>query len=170
MKTKITLEIDNVPEGVVIKILSRALDLYHFHHEEEMSESDGKEYVAICDSIFSCHIDWYVKSGVMYAEDSMHPPSTNSEYEVVNAEDSMHLPSTNFESDDIDLMTWLIDSGALKFNEDGSPDFMGMRSPELIIEQEKKAKENELLYNSGKEKYNKFLKSLTQEERKVLEI
>ena len=152
MKTKITLEIDNVPEGVVIKILSRALDLYHFHHEEEMSESDGKEYVAICDSIFSCHIDWYVKSGVMYAEDSMHPPSTN------------------FESDDIDLMTWLIDSGALKFNEDGSPDFMGMRSPELIIEQEKKAKENELLYNSGKEKYNKFLKSLTQEERKVLEI
>ena len=91
----------------------------------------------------------------------------------MNVEDSMHQPSTNSEYDDIDsehLMTWLVDSGALKFNEDGSPDFMGMRSPELIIEQEKRAKENELLYNSGKEKYNKFLKSLTQEERKVLEI
>jgi len=155
MKTKITLEIDKVPEGVVIKILSRALELYHFHYEEEMGESDGEEYVAISDSIFSCYIDWYAKSGVMYAEDSMHPPSTNSEYDDI---DSEHL------------MTWLVDSGALKFNEDGSPDFMGMRSPELIIEQEKKAKENELLYNSGKEKYNKFLKSLTQEERKVLEI
>jgi hypothetical protein len=155
MKTKITLEIDNVLEGVAIKILSRALELYHFHYEEEMSESEGKEYVAICDSIFSCYIDWYAKSGVMYAEDSMHPPSTDPEFDNVDSED---------------LMTWLIDSGALKFNEDGSPDFMSMRSPELIIEQEKKAKENELLYNSGKEKYNKFLKSLTQEERKVLEI
>ena len=155
MKTKITLEIDKVPEGVVIKILSRALELYHFHYEEEIGESDGEEYVAISDSIFSCYIDWYAKSGVMYAEDSMHPPSTNSEYDDI---DSEHL------------MTWLVDSGALKFNEDGSPDFMGMRSPELIIEQEKRAKENELLYNSGKEKYNKFLKSLTQEERKVLEI
>jgi hypothetical protein len=155
MKTKITLEIDKVPEGVVIKILSRALELYHFHYEEEMGESDGEEYVAISDSIFSCYIDWYAKSGVMYAEDSMHPPSTDPEYDDI---DSEHL------------MTWLVDKGALKFNEDGSPDFMGMRSPELIIEQEKKAKENELLYNSGKEKYNKFLKSLTQEERKVLEI
>jgi hypothetical protein len=67
-------------------------------------------------------------------------------------------------------MKWLIDTGALKFNEDGSPDMMSLRSPELIIEQEKRAKENELLYNSGKEKYNKFLKTLTQEERKVLEI
>jgi hypothetical protein len=155
MKTKITLEIDKVPEGVVIKILSRALELYHFHYEEEMGESDGEEYVAISDSIFRCYTDWYAKSGVMNVEDSMHPPSTNSEYNNI---DSEHL------------MTWLVDSGALKFNEDGSPDFMGMRSPELIIEQEKKAKENELLYNSGKEKYNKFLKSLTQEERKVLEI
>jgi hypothetical protein len=27
-----------------------------------------------------------------------------------------------------------------------------------------------LLYNSGKEKYNKFLKTLTQEERQILEI
>ena len=165
MKTTITLEIDNVPEGVVLKILSRALELYHFHYEEEMGESDGKEYVAICDSIFSCYTDWYVKSGVMYAEDSMHPPSTDSEYDDI---DSKHP-----EYDDIDsehLMTWLVDSGALKFNEDGSPDFMGMRSPELIIEQEKKAKENELLYNSGKEKYNKFLKTLTQEERQILEI
>jgi hypothetical protein len=155
MKTKITLEIDKVPEGVAIKILSRALDLYNFHHEEEMGESDIEEYVAISDSIFSCYTDWYIKSGVMNVEDSMHPPSTNSEYDDI---DSEHL------------MTWLVDSGALKFNEDGSPDFMGMRSPELIIEQEKKAKENELLYNSGREKYNKFLKSLTQEERKVLEI
>jgi hypothetical protein len=157
MKTKITLEINNVPEGVAIKILSRALELYHFHYEEEMSESDGEEYVAISDSIFNCYTDWYIKSGVMNVEDSMHPPSTDSDSEY----------------DDIDsdhLMNWLIDSGALKFNEDGSPDFMGMRSPELVIEQEKRAKENELLYNSGKEKYNKFLKSLTQEERKVLEI
>ena len=155
MKTKITLEINNVLEGVAIKILSRALELYHFHYEEEMSESDGEEYVAISDSLFSCHMDWYLDSGVMNVEDSMHPPSTNSEYDDI---DSGHF------------MKWLIDSGKLKFNEDGSPDFMGMRSPELIIEQEKKAKENELLYNSGKEKYNKFLKSLTQEERKVLEI
>lgn len=155
MKTKITLEINNVLEGVAIKILSRALELYHFHYEEEMSESDGEEYVAISDSLFSCHMDWYLDSGVMNVEDSMHPPSTDSEYDDI---DSDHL------------MTWLVDSGALKFNEDGSPDFMGMRSPELIIEQEKRAKENELLYNSGKEKYNKFLKLLTQEERKVLEI
>jgi hypothetical protein len=157
MKTKVTLEIDNVPEGVVIKILSRALDLYYFHHEEEMSESDKKEFIAISDLIFSCYTDWYVKSGVMNVEDSMRPPSTNSE----------------LDDDDIDsehLMKWLIDSGKLKFNEDGSPDFMSLRSPELVIEQEKRAKENELLYNSGKEKYNKFLKTLTQEERQILEI
>jgi hypothetical protein len=155
MKTKITLEIDNVPKGVVFQILIRALDLYEFHHQEEMRETDGEEWVAISDSIMTCYHDWYFNSGVMYAEDSMHPPSTDPEFDNVDSED---------------LMTWLIDSGALKFNEDGSPDFMSMRSPELIIEQEKKAKENELIYNSGKEKYNKFLKSLTQEERKVLEI
>jgi hypothetical protein len=155
MKTKITLEIDNVLEGVALKILSRALELYYFHHEEEMNESDGEEYVAISNSIFSCYVDWYIDSGVMDVEDSMHPPSTNSEFDDIDSED---------------LMKWLIDSGKLKFNEDGSPDIMSLRSPELIIEQEKRAKENEILYNSGKEKYNKFLKTLTQEERKVLEI
>jgi hypothetical protein len=155
MKTKITLEIDNVPEGVVLKILSRALDLYYFHHEEEMNETDGEEWVTICNSVNSCYHDWYFNSGVMNVEDSMHPPSTNSEFDDVDSED---------------LMKWLIDTGALKFNEDGSPDMMSLRSPELIIEQEKRAKENELLYNSGKEKYNKFLKTLTQEERQILEI
>jgi hypothetical protein len=155
MKTTITLEIDNVPEGVVLKILSRALDLYDFHHEEEMSESDIEELVAIHNSVYSCYHDWYANSGVMTAEYSMHPPSTDSEFDNVDSED---------------LMKWLIDSGALKFNEDGSPDLMSLRSPEFIIEQEKKAKENELLYNSGREKYNKFLKTLTLDERQVLEI
>jgi hypothetical protein len=159
MKTTITLEIDNVPEGVVLKILSRALDLYDFHHEEEMSESDVKEWIAISDSITSCYFDWYANSGVMTAQYSMHPPSTDSEFDDVDVD-----------VDSEDLMKWLVDSGALKFNEDGSPDLMSLRSPELILEQEKKAKEIQLLYRSGKEKYNKFLKTLTQEERKVLEI
>jgi hypothetical protein len=64
----------------------------------------------------------------------------------MNVEDSMRPPSTNSELDDDDidsehLMKWLIDSGKLKFNEDGSPDFMSLRSPELVIEQEKRAKE-----------------------------
>jgi hypothetical protein len=155
MKTKITLEIDNVPEGIVLKILSRALDLYDFHHEEEMSESDIEEFVTISDSVFNCYTDWYANSGVMDVEFSMHPPSTNSEFDDIDPED---------------FAKWLIDSGMMKFNEDGSADLMSLRSPELILEQEKKAKENELLYSSGREKYNKFLKTLTPEEREILSI
>lgn len=157
MKTTITLEIDNVPQGVALKILIRALDLYEFHHQEEMRETDGKEWLAISDSIMTCYHDWYTNSGVMYAEYSMRPPSTDSEFDDVDV-------------DSEDLMKWLIDSGALKFNEDGSPDLISLRSPELILEQEKRAKEVELLYKSGRKKYNQFLKTLTPEEREVLEI
>jgi len=116
-----------------------------------------KEWVAISDSVYSRRHDWYVNSGVMYAEDSMNPLSTDSEFDDDNI-------------DSEDLMKWLIDTGKLKFNEDGSPDFMSLRSPEFILEQEKRAKETEILYKSGKEKYNKFLKTLTPEERRVLEI
>ena len=155
MKTKITLEIDNVPEAIVIKILSRALELYDFHHEEEMSESDEEEFVAISDSVFSCYHDWYFNSGIINVEVSMRPPSSNSEFDDIDPED---------------FAKWLIDSDILKFNEDGSPDLMSLRSPEFILEQEKKAKENELLYSSGREKYNKFLKTLTSEERQILKI
>lgn len=99
---------DPIAKGVVLNLLNRALAMYEFMNDSKMSEMELDELSIVQSSVYHC----------------MHEDPTYDIANILNdtldLKEPVYKEENDIDDDEEDFMSWLIENGHLKFNDDGT--------------------------------------------------
>ena len=96
-----------ITKAVVLNLLNRALGMYEFMNDSKLNETELHELTIVQNSAYDC----------------MNQDPTYDITNMLNHSLSLEEPVYKKESDDIDeqdFMSWLIENGHIKLNDDGT--------------------------------------------------